>query len=160
MLQGQLSDRSKNFCRTKRKFTDFVRQSCSFPEDLTMYIYPTYSKKKKIKIKTSNVSTVHGCPLPQPLAPPRGMTLGQRYHTLKGLDVGKCHTKFQLFSPEGIEVISFKRNADINLHLHKLAGEHESGYERDIHTYAHTDITSWRNTICPTPAKGRRGHKK
>ena len=28
---------------------------------------------------------------PRPLAPPRGMTLGQRYHTLKSLDVGKCH---------------------------------------------------------------------
>ena len=39
------------------------------------------------------------------------------YHTLKGLDVGKCHTKFQLSNPEGIKVISCKRNADINLHL-------------------------------------------
>ena len=43
------------------------------------------------------------------LVPPRGMTLGQRYHTLTGLDVGKCHTKFQLSSPEGIKVISCKR---------------------------------------------------
>ena len=56
-------------------------------------------------------------PLPRPLAPPRGMTVGQRYHTLKGLDVGKCHTKIQLSSPEGIKVISYKRNADVNLHL-------------------------------------------
>ena len=46
----------------------------------------------------------------QKLAPPRGMTLGQRYHTLKGLDVGKCHRKFQLSSPEGIKVNSCKRN--------------------------------------------------
>ena len=45
------------------------------------------------------------------------MILGQRYHTLKGLDVGKCHTKFQLSSPEGTKVISCKRNADVNLHL-------------------------------------------
>ena len=52
-----------------------------------------------------------------PLAPPKGMILGQWYHTLKGLDVGKCHTKFQLSSPEGIEVISCKRNADVNLHI-------------------------------------------
>ena len=43
--------------------------------------------------------------------------LGAWYHTLKGLDVGKFHTKFQLSSPEGIKVISCKRNADVNLHL-------------------------------------------
>ena len=53
----------------------------------------------------------------RPLAPPRGKTLGQRYHILKALVVGKCHTKFQLSSPEGIKVISCKRNADVNLHL-------------------------------------------
>ena len=38
-------------------------------------------------------------------------------HTLKGLNAGKCHIKFQLSSPEGIKVISCKRNADVNLHL-------------------------------------------
>ena len=42
----------------------------------------------------------------RPLALSRGMTLGQRHHTLKGLDVGKCHTKFQLSTPEGIKVIT------------------------------------------------------
>ena len=29
-----------------------------------------------------------------------------------------------------------------------------------IRTYAHTDVTSRRNAICPTPAFGRWGHKK
>ena len=56
-------------------------------------------------------------PKPRTLAQPRGMTLGQRYHTLKGLYMDKCHTKFQLSSPEGIKVKSCKRNADVNLHL-------------------------------------------
>ena len=42
----------------------------------------------------------------------------------------------------------------------KLAGKLESGYERDIRTYARTHITSRRNAICPTPAFGRWGHKK
>ena len=70
------------------------------------------------------------------------MTLGQWYHTLKGLDVGKCHTKFQLCSPEGIRVINCKRNVDVNLHLNL---QH---------------ITSWQNAICLTPAKAGGGIKK
>ena len=75
----------------------------------------TYNITRYILLnKTRNVYTVQGCPRPNP------MTLGQRYHTLKGLDVGKCHTKFQLSSPDGIKVISCKRNADINadINLH------------------------------------------
>ena len=83
-------------------------------------------RMKKTKTKTKQINnrkkTLEICPhytdasVPT-LAPPRGMTLGQRYHTLKGLDVGKCHTKFQLSSPVGIKVISCKRNAGVNLHL-------------------------------------------
>ena len=42
----------------------------------------------------------------------------------------------------------------------KLAGKLEPGYERDIRTYACTDVTSRQNAICPTPAFGRWGHKK
>ena len=84
------------------------------------------------------------------------MTLGQRYHTLKCLDVGKCHTKFQLSSPEGIKVISCKRNADVNLHLNLQVS---LNLVTNV-TYARTDVTSLRNAICPTPAKGKRGHKK
>ena len=55
--------------------------------------------------------------MPPPRPPPRGMILGQRYHTLKGLDVGKCHTKFQLSSPEGLKIISCNWNAVVHLHL-------------------------------------------
>ena len=91
-----------------------------------------------------------------PLAPPRGMTLGQRYHTLKGLNVGKCQTKFQLSSPEGIKVISYKRNADVNLHLNLQVN---LNLVTNV-TYAHTHVTARRKAICPTPAKDRRGHKK
>ena len=61
------------------------------------------------------------------------MTLGQLYHTLKGLDVGKCHTKFQLSSPEGIKVISCKEKPRRKF-APKLAGKLEPGYERDIRT--------------------------
>ena len=104
--------------------------------------------------KIRNVSTVHGCPHPDP-TPHRGMTLGQWYHTLKGLDVGKCHTKFQLSSPECIKVISCKRNADVNLHLNLQVN---LNLVTNV-TYAQMHVTSWRNTICPTPAKGRLGHK-
>ena len=75
-----------------------------------------FSEKKKIQ-KTTRIGPQCTDAPPRFLALPRGMTLGQRYHTLKGLDVGKCHTKFQLSSLEGIKVISCKRNADINLHL-------------------------------------------
>ena len=81
------------------------------------------------------------------------MTLGQRYHTLKGLDAGKCHTKFQLSSLEGINVISCKRNADVNLHLNLQVNLNVT------RIYVHMDVTSRRNAVCSTPAKGRRGHK-
>ena len=40
----------------------------------------------------------------------------------------------------------------------KLTGKLEPGYERDIRTYARTDVTSRRNAKSPTPAKGRQGH--
>ena len=33
----------------------------------------------------------------------------------------------------------------------------DSDYECDTH--AHTEVTSQQNTICPTPAFGKRGHK-
>ena len=68
------------------------------------------------------------------------MTLGQRYHTLKGLDVGKCHTKFQLSSPEDIKVISCKRNADVNLHLNLQVN---LNLVMNM-TYTHTHVTSWQ----------------
>ena len=45
------------------------------------------------------------------------MTLGQWYHALKGLALGKYHTKFQLSSPKVMKVVSCKRNADVKLHL-------------------------------------------
>ena len=98
-----------------------------------------------------NYKCVHSTwmPLPRPLAPPRGMTLGQWYHTLKGLDVGKCHTKFQLSSPEDIKVISCKRNADVNLHLNLQVN---LNLVMNV-TYTRTDATSRQNAICPTPAK-------
>ena len=92
-------------------------------------------------------------PPPEPLAPPRGMTLGQRHHTLKGLDVGKGHTKFQLSSPEGIKVISCKRNVDVNLHLNL----HVNLNLVTNVTYTCKDATSRRNAICLTPAKAGRG---
>ena len=94
-------------------------------------------------------------PPPRPLAPPRGMTLGQWYHTLKGLDVGKCHTKFQLSSPENIKVISCKRNADVNLHLNLQVN---LNLVTNM-TYASTHVTSRQNAICPTPAKAGGGIK-
>ena len=73
---------------------------------------------------------------------------GHWYHKFKGLDVGKCHTKFQLSSPEGIKVISCKRNANVPyLHLNL-----------QVNLNLVTNVTSWRNAICPTPAKGRQGH--
>ena len=55
-------------------------------------------------------------PAPTPF-PSQGHDSGAKVHTLKGLDVGKFHTKFQLSSLEDIKVISCKRNADVNLHL-------------------------------------------
>ena len=45
------------------------------------------------------------------------MFLGQWYHALKDLALGKYHTKFQLSSPKGMKVIRCKRNADVKLHL-------------------------------------------
>ena len=83
------------------------------------------------------------------------MTLGQRYHIVKGLDIGKCHTKFQLSSPESIKVISCKRNADINLHLNLQVN---LNLVTNV-TYVCMDVTSQRKAICPTPTKGRQGHK-
>ena len=88
------------------------------------------------------------------------MPLGQWYHALKDLALGKYHTKFQLSSPKGMKVtykLQEKRGRKI---APKLAGKLEPGYERDICTYARTDVTSRRNASCPTPAFGRRGHKK
>ena len=79
------------------------------------------------------------------------MILGQWYHALKGLALGKYHTKFQLSSPKGMNVISCKRNADVKLHLNLQVNLNL--------TYSRTDVTSRRNTISPTPAFGRWGHK-
>lgn len=97
-----------------------------------------------------------------PLAPPRDLTQGHLHHEVKGLGLCKYHTKFQLCSVKATNVISSKRNAEVNAHVnadvnwwHLL----DSGYERDIRTYARTDVTSRRNAICPPPAFGRRGHK-
>ena len=89
-------------------------------------------------------------------SPTQGHNPGAPVYTLKGLDVGKCHTKFQLSSPEGIKVISCKRNADVNLHLNLQVN---FNLVTNV-IYAPTLVTSRQNTICPTPAKGRRGHKK
>ena len=86
----------------------------------------------------------------------QGHDPGATVNTLKGLDVGKCHTKFQLSSPEGIKVISCKRNADVNLRLNLQVN---LNLVTNV-TYAPMLVTSRRNAICPTPAKGRRGHKK
>ena len=93
-------------------------------------------------------------PAPTP-SPAQGHDPGVMYHILKGLDVGKCHTKFQLSSPEGIELISCKRNADVNLHLNLQVN---LNLVMNV-TYAHTHATSWRNAICPTPAKTGGGIK-
>ena len=82
------------------------------------------------------------------------MTLGQWYHALKCLALGKYHTKFQLSSPKGMKVISCKRNADVKLHLNLQVRKLEPGYECDIRTYARTDVTSRRNATWPTPAFG------
>ena len=79
------------------------------------------------------------------------MTLGHWYHVLKGLALGKYHTKFQLSSPEGMKVISCKRNTDIKLHLNLQVN---LNLVTNV-TYARTDVTSRRNAIHPTPAFGR-----
>ena len=89
-------------------------------------------KKKKKKKQIRQVSKVHKMP------PLRGMTLGQRYHTLKGLDVGKCHTKFQLSSPEGVKVISCKRISDVNLHLNMQVNLNLVTHVPYAHTHVRT----------------------
>ena len=96
-------------------------------------------------------------PPPRTLAPPRGMTLGQRYHTLKGLYVGKCHTKFQLSSPEGIKVISCKRNADVNLHLNLQLN---LNLVTNV-TYAHTHVRTQHHgeTLYAPLLPRQAGHK-
>ena len=77
-------------------------------------------KKTTTKKQQQKKQQLEMCPqytdAPTP-CPAQGHDPGQQYHTLKDLDVGKCHTKFQLSSPEGIKVISCKRNADVYLHL-------------------------------------------
>ena len=107
-------------------------------------------KKKKKKIEMCQYDTdapAQGYPHPHagilPLAPPRGMTLGQWHHTLKGLDIGKCHTKFQLSSPEGIKVISCKRNADVNLHLNLQVN---LNLVTNV-TYAHTHVCTYGRNL-------------
>ena len=54
-----------------------------------------------------------------------------------------------------MKVISCKRNADVKLHLNLQVN---LNLVTDV-TYAHTDVTSRQNSICPTPAFGRWGHK-
>ena len=65
------------------------------------------------------------------LAPPRGMTLGQWYHALKGLALVKYHTKFQLSSPNGMKVM-LQEKLERKI-APKLEGKLEPGYERDMH---------------------------
>ena len=141
----------------------------SHPDASHQVCWPFSSKKQQ----TRKLSIRHGYPCPGPSSstcrhfmtpsPAQGHALGQRYHTLKGLDVGKCHTKFQLSSPESIKVISCKRNAVVNLHLNLQINFNMVTNMTYTHThvciYARMDVTSRRNAICPTPAKGRRGHK-
>ena len=52
----------------------------------------------------------------------------------------------------------YKRNVDVNVNVN-LNGL-DSGYECDIRTYTCMDVKSRQNTICPTAAFGRQGHKK
>ena len=89
--------------------------------------------------KTRNVSTVKECPRPTP-SPTQVHDPGQRDHTLNGLDVGKCHTKFQLSSPEGIKVISCKIDADVKLHLNLQVNLQVNLNLVMNVTYAHTHI--------------------
>ena len=81
------------------------------------------------------------------LAPPRGITLGQWYHALKGLAPGKYHTKFQLSSPKGMKVISCKRNTDVKLHLNLQVNlnlvTNMTYAHRHVHTYG-SNITAKR----------------
>ena len=109
---------------------------------LNIYVFVHMKLQKEAKLSSIIGST--------------SMTLGQQYHTLKGLDVGKCHTKFQLSSPEGMKVISCKRNADVNLHLNL------PGYQRDIRTYAHRTYGRNITAKCymPRSCQGRQRHKK
>ena len=82
-------------------------------------------------------------PAPTP-SPAQGHDPRATDHTLKGPDVGKCHTKFQLSSLEGIKVISCKRNVDVNLHLNLQVN---LKLVTNV-TYTHTHVTSRRNAIC------------
>ena len=56
---------------------------------------------------TRNVSTIHGCPYPRPGHDP-GVTV-----RVKGLDVGKYHTTFQLSSSEGINLLNAQYKGNI-----------------------------------------------
>ena len=84
------------------------------------------------------------------------MTLGQWYHALKDLALGKYHTKFQLSSPKSYESYKLLEKHGRKI-ASKLAGKLQPGCE---HIHTGTDITSWRNAICPTPVFSRPGHKK
>ena len=53
--------------------------------------------------------------LPQAL--PQGITQGQLQHRIEGLGVGKQHIEFQLPSIQGIQVMTSKRNMDINVNV-------------------------------------------
>ena len=47
--------------------------------------------------------------------------------------------------------VTMQVNLNVNCNICKTLGTNK--------TYAHTDVTSRRNAICPTPASGRQGHK-
>ena len=83
------------------------------------------------------------------------MTLGQWYHALEGLALGKYHTKFQLSSPKGMKVISCKRNADVKLHLNLQVN---LNLVTNV-TYARTDVTSRRNAIKTNNKKQKKKKK-
>ena len=62
------------------------------------------------------------------------MILGQLYHALRELALGKYHTKFQLSSPKMYESYKLQEKRGRKI-APKLAGKLEPGYERDIRTY-------------------------
>ena len=88
-------------------------------------------------------------------SPAHGHDPGAMVYALKGLALGKYHTKFRLSSPKGMKVISCKRNAYVKLHLNLQVNLNPVTNV----TYAHTHVTSRRNAICPTPAFCRWRHK-
>ena len=51
-------------------------------------------------------------------------------------------------------------NTQVNLHLNLNVNCYICYTLVTNVTYARMDVTSRRNAICPTPAVGRRGHKK